>query len=172
MDKIEYTIFKKNRFYVRLKPIGIEKGLLYPRAIYVWLKYNPSFKGIPKGYVIHHLDLDPTNDDPSNLVLMHKFHHTAYHSKYKEIITDVLIDNNLDMQSFLIAPDYPRRRPKAYRRGDRDTWFLYCVMGDGKERHISRLSKRHKMFQTKEEAESAIDKLWPQGWNGTTGGEQ
>jgi hypothetical protein len=63
-----------------------------PLAHYNWLMGNPSFSEIPKGYAIHHLDNDPLNDDISNLALIHKHHHTAYHLKYKILKLKLNID--------------------------------------------------------------------------------
>jgi len=78
-EKLE-KIFRKGRWYI--KSSGKWAA---PFANYVWLKGNPSFKEIPAGYVIHHLDNDPLNDDISNLVLMQKHHHAPYHWKHKTI---------------------------------------------------------------------------------------
>jgi hypothetical protein len=64
--KIIATFFKPPRFYVKVSNGYSEKTM--PRANFVWLKANPSFESIPKGYVVHHLDFDPTNDDPSNFI--------------------------------------------------------------------------------------------------------
>lgn len=75
MEAEKYTVYR-NRFFYRAN------GKMIPRSHKVWLDSNPLFKEIPEGYVIHHLDGDSTNDDPSNLVLM-RFHlHAAYHYKY------------------------------------------------------------------------------------------
>lgn len=54
-----------------------------PYAHYVWLLNNQQFKDIPPGYVIHHLDFDEENNDISNLALMKKQYHLAYHYKVK-----------------------------------------------------------------------------------------
>ena len=51
------------------------------RSIYNWLLGNLQFEDLPPGYCVHHLDLDKLNDDVSNLALMKKPHHMAYHSK-------------------------------------------------------------------------------------------
>lgn len=49
---------------------------------YVWIKHNGE---IPKGYHIHHLDGDVSNNDIANLVLMspsaHSSHHASEHSE-------------------------------------------------------------------------------------------
>lgn len=68
-DEILEITFRKDRFFVKVK---LCNGAIktFPRYVYNWLKHNPSFKSIPKGYLIHHLDHEKTNDDPSNLVLM------------------------------------------------------------------------------------------------------
>jgi len=80
------TFLRSNRFFVRVKYDDGRVSTM-PRANYMWLKNNPSFSTIPPSYVVHHLDWDQTNDDPSNLVIMQKYHHSAYHwkNKIKEI---------------------------------------------------------------------------------------
>jgi len=70
---------KKGRWYVRTIIDG--EKVVIPLANYNWLSTNPAFDGIPKGYVIHHLDHDEMNDDPSNLAVMGKHQHRAYHLK-------------------------------------------------------------------------------------------
>ena len=81
---IREKFFKRGRWYVKLES-PFNGFSIIPFANYVWLKGNPSFEQIPKGYVIHHLDSDEQNDDISNLVLMQKHHHTAYHFKQKPL---------------------------------------------------------------------------------------
>ena len=90
--EIVETIFRKDRFYVRVD-FGNGSIRTLPRANFIWLQFNPSFKEIPMGYVIHHLDHDKTNDDASNLALMYKHHHHAYHLKFQNINTIVTIDS-------------------------------------------------------------------------------
>lgn len=90
MNDIVETFFRKDRFYVRVRESDSKTGIkTMPRANYVWLKSNPVFQEIPKSYVVHHLDGDKTNDDPSNLVIMFKFHHVAHH--FKNILPPVKI---------------------------------------------------------------------------------
>lgn len=45
---------------------------------YNWEKLNGK---IPKGYEIHHVDLNKINNDPSNLMLLTPKEHTELHSK-------------------------------------------------------------------------------------------
>jgi hypothetical protein len=76
---------KRQRLWVKLiREDGT--AVQMPRAHYNWLQANPFFKDIPKGYTIHHLDLDETNDDPTNLVLFYGKYHTAYHYKTKRLM--------------------------------------------------------------------------------------
>ena len=86
------TKFKADRFYIVVRDDDCRQTTL-PRANFVWLQGNPSFQKIPKGYVIHHLDYDKTNDDISNLALMYKFHHVAHHWKQKKDISKVDIND-------------------------------------------------------------------------------
>jgi len=52
------------------------KWMLYAR--YIWEKHNGK---IPKGYVIHHIDGNPINDEPSNLKAMLPKDHISMHMK-------------------------------------------------------------------------------------------
>ena len=42
--------------------------------------YEQSHGAIPPGYVVHHADHDPTNNDITNLVLMRRAEHHSHHS--------------------------------------------------------------------------------------------
>lgn len=53
---------------------GPYKGKLLHRLIYEEV-YGP----IPKGYTIHHIDGDKTNNNPSNLMLLTKSNHHKLH---------------------------------------------------------------------------------------------
>lgn len=104
------TFIRDNRFYVRIKK-GAERVETLPRANYVWLKSNPGFKQIPAAYVVHHLDWDQTNDDRTNLVIMQKYLHSAYHWKHK--VTGVKInisEDNVDVSGLT--------NPKVYKRSN------------------------------------------------------
>lgn len=114
-------IFRKDRFHVKLKfPDGSEK--IKPRYIYVWLKHNPSFIDIPKGYVIHHLDHNKINDDPSNLVVMQKYHHIAYHFKSIIITPKLAIDEASFRKGF---KEYqPTQKPRSRQVPNADRWYV------------------------------------------------
>lgn len=55
---------------------GPYKGKLLHRLIYEEV-YGP----IPKGYAIHHIDGDKTNNNPGNLMLLSKSNHHKLHMK-------------------------------------------------------------------------------------------
>ena len=58
--------------------------------IVVWCKQH-GFSEVPRGYVVHHLDHDRLNNEPSNLLLMTIADHLAYHNtKSKERATTIL----------------------------------------------------------------------------------
>lgn len=83
-DIRQYEVTRKflneNRWFVVFRmPFNGKKRM--PLSNYVWLFENPQFEGIPSGYCIHHLDHDQINNDISNLALMKKSHHMAYHTK-------------------------------------------------------------------------------------------
>jgi hypothetical protein len=149
---------RRNRMYVTLTD-GFKNETM-AHSVYVWRKGNPSFRGIPKGYVIHHLDHDQLNDDISNLVLMYKHHHVAYHLKH--IVCEVPVECNVAMSNREMGFDYPTRRPRVYcKNPSRNTgWRLAYYIPDKRNKtYLSRINGRP--FQSREEAERAIDILWP-----------
>lgn len=149
------AFLNKGRFYVRVKHGDRRTSL--PRAVYNWLKYNPSFIEMPKGYVVHHLDLDPLNDDPSNIVLMHRYHHVAYHRKHKNVETEIQIDEH-NRDYFL-----PTRPPRVLYRKNNDKYFInFFERGFGGKLRRVNLSrdKNNNMFYTKEQAQNYADEIW------------
>jgi len=73
---------KKGRFYVKFdRKYSVTNSSVMPRSHYIWLLHCPDFERLPKGYVLHHLDWDETNDDISNLALMLTGGHAAHHFK-------------------------------------------------------------------------------------------
>ena len=55
---------------------GPYKGKLLHRLI-----YEEVYGSIPKGYSIHHLDMDKTNNNPGNLVALSKSNHHSIHNR-------------------------------------------------------------------------------------------
>ena len=53
---------------------GPYKGQLLHRLI-----YEEVYGSIPKGYAIHHIDGDKTNNNPGNLMLLSKSNHHKLH---------------------------------------------------------------------------------------------
>ena len=45
----------------------------------VWCRYNQIYK-VPFGYVIHHLDLNPENNNPTNLQILPDNMHKSFHA--------------------------------------------------------------------------------------------
>lgn len=109
--EIKEKFLRKDRWYVKFFP-PFNGSSIMPYANYVWLSGNPAFYDIPKGYVIHHLDGDLLNDDISNLVIMQKHHHVAYHWKQKKIETQVII--NIDSVDVKRRQYFPVREPRIY----------------------------------------------------------
>src|SRR4030042_824654 len=153
MEIIE-TQFRVDRFYVVIKE-G-QKQYTIPRANFVWLQGNPGFKTIPKGYVIHHLDHDKTNDDISNLAIMQKYHHVSHHWKQKTIDNPIILKGEENVFYF------PIKRPKV--RMDAKTKRFYVELteldGEGKKNRLRIYRKQMKAFIFKEDAEKYADQLW------------
>ena len=150
---ISDRFFRSNRWYVKLKSGAGRRVMAY--AVFVWLKANPSFHDVPKGYVVHHLDCDPLNDDPTNLVIMQKNYHSAYHLKYKNVETLVRIDETNGL---------PAYQPKVYFMKNRNRYFIQYLVrlpnGKTDDKRIFNLGSG-KNFKTREMAEQAIETLWP-----------
>ena len=78
--KVTNKYTNNGRYFVYFS-IAFRGKKTIPRANYNWLMENPQFEDVPPGYCLHHLDLDETNDDVTNLGLMKLNHHRAYHGK-------------------------------------------------------------------------------------------
>ena len=148
-------IFRRNRWYVIVK-ISEDQQSTIPKAHYVWLKSNPAFIEIPKDYVIHHLNHDELNDDPTNLVLMQRFLHIAYHWKQKIVKPEVKIERTtLKAVYFDGDPDKIHIYPKGKR------WYINWYANSERIRIFSWDGKG---FKAKERAESARDHLIKYGF--------
>jgi hypothetical protein len=129
-----------------------------PEACYVWLVHNPIFKDIPSGYVIHHLDGNPINNDPSNLVLMQKHHHLAHHLKNKIIHPKIkLVDGAYDDDAVFAPISEPTIRTK-YRKNGYMVVFMEMHGGKKKKRRIGQLNGES--FKTKEQADNFKQLIW------------
>jgi hypothetical protein len=150
---------RKGRWYVRVNPPINDKSTML-NAVYVWLKGNPAFISIPKGYVIHHLDHDEQNDDISNLVIMQKHHHAAHHWKQKTIKPTVNIHNDyIGVQRTVYSPV---TEPSVIYRKDNKTFFIYfreIINGEKVRTRITR--NKGKTIKTLEEALEVKKAIWP-----------
>jgi len=59
---------------------SVERHRYFPRAWIVWQETHPDER-ITQGNVIHHIDSDPTNDAPENLVKLSAAQHITLHRK-------------------------------------------------------------------------------------------
>lgn len=64
------------RYHIRVN------GKVHLRSHINWMKANEIYM-IPKGFVIHHIDLDPSNDNPNNLILLPNGYHAGFHLKLR-----------------------------------------------------------------------------------------
>lgn len=154
MNAIGETILLRDRFYIRVPSLKTSNGtILMLRAVYVWLKGNPSFSEIPKGYLIHHLDHDQTNDDISNLVLMCRPHHSAHHLKQGKVDVLITIDSRFVF--------HPVTRPKVWFDKVTNKWWLLIRESKGtKARRRKVRIYQGKLIQNREDGEAAASDIW------------
>lgn len=153
------TKFKEDRFYVTVK-YADGKQVTMPRANISWLEGNPSFKSIPTGYVIHHLDYNKTNDDISNLVLMYKFHHVAHHWKQKKVVSKVDIDDKKLPED--ITQYSPIKKPyKYYHKPARRYYVGFSEKNEVGRSVQKKLWRRNgKPMFLEEDADKLCEELW------------
>ena len=158
--EVKEKFFQNGRWYLRLKAKFYGRTII-PYAQHVWLEGNPAFNCVPKGYVIHHIDHNATNDDITNLVLMQKNHHTAYHVKLKKLKPE------LDMAVPIKEPKrtvfMPTCKPRVNvdRRRKNPRYFLSMteyIDGERKRTRISHYDGRK--FETREQAEVVANHIW------------
>ncbi len=155
-NKILEKKLARGRWYVKLEN-KVNNRNTVPNAWYVWLNGNPSFKEIPKGYAIHHLDHNELNDDISNLVLMNRHHHTAHHLKQKTIQPKL----NLSYAAIKNRDIIPSRKPTIWHINKNDQYSV-CIHEkiDG-GREMKRITKRGNFkIKTKKDAEKIAADLW------------
>ena len=153
---IKEKVFRKDRWYVKISP-PFNGWSIMPYANYVWLLGNPAFYDIPKGYVVHHLDGDLLNDDISNLVIMQKHHHAAYHWKQKTIETPVKV--NPDFVEVKRRQYFPVREPRIYPH--RKAFRLYFTENiDGERKEIWIHKWDGKPIISREMAEKIKSLIW------------
>ncbi len=161
--RVKEKSFRNERFYVKIDP-PINGHSTVAHAVYVWLKENPVFTAIPKGYVIHHLDGNKQNDDVSNLALMNTHHHFAHHVKHQTIKHKIIVYLNEEAE----VPKtvyYPIRKPKFYEVkgiGRKVIRFRIVLteMVDGKQEHIKFGKWKGNPISSREMAERIVEEIW------------
>jgi hypothetical protein len=147
----------ENRWYVVLDRAfhGAKK---WKRAIYAWLKHNPVFQFIPQGYAIHHLNQDSTDDDPSNLALMQKHQHLAYHLKNKIIRPTTSVHFN----GFLRESNWEvTREPKInYIARIKRYEVTFVVKEYGVKKRLRMTKYNGSSFKTLEDAKDFVSRIW------------
>ena len=147
----------RHRWRIKLKD---KDGKIFnmPQAHFVWLKGNPFFEEIPPGYVIHHLDHDPLNDDISNLALMEKHQHSSHHWKSKNFITPLEIVSTDETIEEII----PTKKPRIYNC-DKNRWYVeFCFRPSKDSNVVSKKVRRlnGNIMKTKDDAETFIKQTW------------
>jgi hypothetical protein len=73
----------KNQNYKKRFTVFNGKFMLKSHAI--WMQSNHFYR-IPESFCIHHLDLNPENNSPENLVLLPHNFHTSLHHQISKIL--------------------------------------------------------------------------------------
>jgi HNH endonuclease len=170
--RVVQKVFHNKRWYVDLMP-SLNGRDRIPYAHYVWLETNPSFIDIPRGYVIHHLDCDETNDDATNLVLMSKPIHTAYHWKHKtQKVKIQFAYDDIHTENIYCPTKEPNIIHEKKRGGSERYYLSFYEMVNGKA--ISRkvytfLTNSGKIlsgFKSRKDAEFVKHEIWGKHqWN-------
>lgn len=156
-NRIKETFIRGSRAYVKVEfPINGRITIL--QANYTWLMGNPAFEDIPKGYVIHHLDGNELNDDISNLVLMQKHHHAAYHFKQKVLMPKVHIRK--DFLEIKRSVYFPTRKPRVFQRSPNRFYLQFRERLDGERKIKNIYSWEGQPISTREMAEKIRDIIW------------
>jgi len=155
---VKETFVRRGRRYVIISmSMGGRKTI--PYANYIWLKGNPSFVEIPIGYAIHHLDGNELNDDISNLVIMQKHHHTAYHFKQRILKPEVRLNEEPMGEKRLIYS--PISEPQIKKRSGKERYYLsFTERRMGKSRTTNLYSWEGYIFRTRELAQMAKNAIW------------
>lgn len=150
--EIQERVLAKDHWILILKDSISGRNWKMAQSHYTWLKYNPVFSEIPPNYVIHHLDGDKLNDDPSNLVIMLRYQHSAYHLKthFKIPETKIKLNKGLDL---------PKNEPSIYRRKDTKI-KRYVLYWDVNGKRYSITSYAGRQFKAREDAEWAKAQIW------------
>jgi len=60
-----------------------------PISNFVWCNQPENLPYIPKGFVIHHINLNADDNNPKNLFLIDKSSHTKMHNEFNKILNDL-----------------------------------------------------------------------------------
>ena len=97
----------------------------------MYTKYN---KKIPQGYVIHHLDGDKTNNNPSNLIALTPNDHSRLHKTSSNPATARKISYNTNTTGYRnVTIQKDARTPQGF-------FYCYQYYDDGKKKRCSALS--------------------------------
>lgn len=154
--EITRKFFHQGRWFVNFRGKFNGKQRM-PYANYVWLLNNQQFKDIPPGYVIHHLDGDEVNNDISNLALMKKQYHLAYHYKSKkneESAERIRLRPTIGLGRDLTVPKISQSVMRDSSPIWRFRWQETDIGGKRISREISKI--KDKIFRTKEDAERGM----------------
>ena len=67
-------------------PMRRIKGKMFKASVVNWCGQRENLPFVPNGFVIHHLDCNPKNNEPSNLILLKGEDHSKLHHQLSKLI--------------------------------------------------------------------------------------
>ena len=70
--------------------VTVDKNKRVLKSHFIWCSQPGNLSYVPKGFLIHHIDLNPKNNSPDNLFLINKINHNQLHNDISRIIRRTL----------------------------------------------------------------------------------
>jgi hypothetical protein len=99
------TAVPGNRDYFRPTELSRRAGV---KALHTEIWQDKMHRVVPPGYVIHHLNFDPLDNRPGNLVCMKRRAHQAYHIRGREKVEHVCNNCGKTFLTSEFSTDTPR----------------------------------------------------------------
>lgn len=118
VDGYKFNRDEQTGYYLSSKPIGDRRKRLH---IYIWEKHNGA---IPKGYHVHHREMDKTKNEITDLQLMTEEEHRKFHAENLTEERKEQMRQNLAIHARPKASEW-HRSPEGrewHKQHGRDVW--------------------------------------------------